>query len=112
MKKLGYMAIPGMPKSKIEKVTYHICRIYDISIEEIKSKSRKREYVQPRQICMYILKKTLGTRTRYTDQFIGNFFGGLDRATVIYAAKTIEGYMDVDKEFKEEVEQIIKGLGL
>lgn len=67
----------------------------EISMEALKSKSRKREIVEARQIAMAIMcKERCGSLAE-----IGFFFGGRDHSTVIHARNTVTDLMFTDKSF-------------
>ena len=83
-----------------------VCEYFEVPIEMVKSKTRKREIVQARQISMYLAK--LHTKTSLKS--IGAFFGGRDHSTVIYACQTVDDLIDTDKKFKGYVADIQKKL--
>lgn len=67
----------------------------EISLEALKSKSRKREIVEARQIAMTIMcKERCGSLAE-----IGFFFGGRDHSTVIHARNTVADLMLTNKSF-------------
>jgi len=72
----------------------------------VKSKIRKREIVQARQISMYLAK----SYTNSSLKSIGHFFGGRDHSTVIYACRTVEDLIETDKQFKAYMQDILKKL--
>ena len=62
----------------------------DISVEELCSKSRKRELVEKRMVLMYTLRRSLGmTLNKIASAF------GKNHATVLHAIKTIEDFLKV-----------------
>jgi chromosomal replication initiator protein len=75
-----------------------------LSVDLLKSKTRKREIVQARQISMYFSKQL----TKSSLKNIGMHFGGRDHSTVIHACQTVNDLMDTDKKFKRDVEEISK----
>jgi chromosomal replication initiator protein len=85
----------------IQKV---VCDYYKISVELVKSKTRKREIVQARQISMFFAKDL----TKSSLKTIGMFFGGRDHSTVIHACQTVNDLMETDKQFKNDVVEIGK----
>ena len=76
----------------IQKV---ICDYFDIPIEIMKSKTRKREIVQCRQLAMYFAKQL----TKNSLAMIGKHCGNKDHATVLHACKTVNNLADTDKRF-------------
>jgi chromosomal replication initiator protein len=79
-----------------------VCEYFEISLDMVKSKTRKREIVQARQIAMYLIKRS----GKYSLKAVGAFFGGRDHSTVIYACQTVEDLMETDKKFKAYVRDI------
>lgn len=86
----------------IESIISKVCEHYNIDETAIHTKTRKREIVQVRQIAMFLAK-------RHTDNSaskIGQLIGKRDHATVLHACKTIKDLIEVDKNFKTEIEEI------
>nr|WP_294901280.1 chromosomal replication initiator protein DnaA [uncultured Pedobacter sp.] len=90
----------------MEYIQKLVCEYFEVPIEMVKSKTRKREIVQARQISMYLAK----SHTKTSLKSIGAFFGGRDHSTVIYACQTVEDLIDTDKKFKAYVQDIQKKL--
>ena len=87
----------------IQKV---VCDYFDLAIEILKSKTRKREVVQARQISMYFSKKM----TKSSLASIGAHCGGKDHATVLHACRTVSNLSETDKHFKVYLEDLEKKL--
>ena len=85
-----------------------VCDYFDLPIELLKSKTRKREIVQARQIAMFFSKQM----TKSSLANIGLQSGGRDHATVLHACKTVTNLVDTDKRFKNYVVEIEKKLTL
>jgi len=83
-----------------------VCEYFEVPVDMVKSKVRKREIVQARQISMYLAK----SHTKSSLKSIGAFFGGRDHSTVIYACQTVEDLIETDKKFKTYVSDIMKKL--
>ena len=90
----------------MEYIQKLVCEYFEVPVEMVKSKTRKREIVQARQISMYLAKSL----TKTSLKSIGQFFGGRDHSTVIYACQTVEDLIDTDKKFKNYVQDIQKKL--
>ncbi|MEQ1732508.1 MAG: chromosomal replication initiator protein DnaA [Bacteroidia bacterium] len=89
----------------IQKV---VCDYFDLEMETLKSKTRKREVVQARQIAMYFSK----TMTKSSLATIGQHCGGKDHATVLHACRTVNNLMETDKRFKSYIEEIDKKINV
>ncbi|MHC5202799.1 chromosomal replication initiator protein DnaA [Myroides sp. LJL119] len=75
---------------------------FDIDTDVLRSKTRKRNIAQARQLCMFFAKKY----TKNSLASIGSQIGGRDHATVLHACKTIDNLVETDKEFKKYYEDI------
>jgi chromosomal replication initiator protein len=89
----------GVSAKKIIEV---VADFYNVSTEDLLKQSRKKEYVNPRQIAMYIIRRELETSL----PSIGEFFGGRDHTTVIHAVDKIERVMKERNNLKQEIELI------
>ncbi len=89
----------------IQKV---VCDYFDLPIELLKSKTRKREIVQARQIAMYFAKKM----TKSSLANIGLHCGGKDHATVLHACRTVNNLQETDKHFRQYLHDLEKKLSL
>ncbi len=87
----------------IQKV---VCDYFDMNVDVLKSKTRKREIVQARQIAMYFSKNL----TSSSLSTIGSVIGGKDHATVLHAYKTVNNLAETNKEFKGYIADIEKKL--
>jgi len=77
---------------------------FNIPVDVINSKTRKREIVQARQIAMYFSKKY----TKSSLATIGIHCGNKDHATVLHACRTVNNLLDTDKQFRSYVGDIEK----
>lgn len=90
----------------IESIIAKVCDYYNIEEASIQSKSRKHEIVQVRQISMYLAKKYLDI----SSSKIGAYIGKRDHATVLHACNMVRDQIQVDKNFKTDMENIESGL--
>ena len=88
----------------VESIQNLVASHYDISVDRIKSKTRKREIVTARQLAMYLCKN----HTKEPLKGIGQKFGGRDHSTVIYSLKAVQDMIDTDKDFKKVVRDLQK----
>jgi len=87
----------------IDKVQRSVCEYFNITRDELLSKSRKRQIVQARQIAMYLCRSLISNVSLST---IGIETGGKDHATVLHACMMVGDLMDTDKNFKKYVSDI------
>ena len=88
------------PELIIEVVAEH----FGVSPEDITSKKRNSEFVQPRQVVMYLCRKL--TDTSYVN--IGKLLGKKDHTTIIHGVNKIEDELKNNDELASKVETIKK----
>jgi len=88
-----------------EIIAETVANYYNLDLQLLYGKSRKREISDARQLLMYLAKK----ETKLSSTVIGN---KLERthATVLHACTQIEQRMSVEKEFNSEVAAITQSL--
>ena len=89
-----------------KKIAEMVAEFYNISGEDLMKQSRKKEYVKPRQVAMYIIRKELDT----SFPSIGDFFGGRDHTTVMHAVEKVGNLISSKDSFKQEVDLILNKL--
>lgn len=80
------------------------CDYYKQNPTTVSKKTRKREYVQTRQIAMFLSKNL----TKESLANIGRNIGDKDHATVLHACKTVKNLIDTDKQVFIDVMEIEK----
>lgn len=91
----------------IDKVEKSVCDYFNITREDILSRSRKRQILQARQIAMYLCRQHISNCSLAT---IGQELGGKDHATVLHACNTIAGQIATDpiyRKYVSDIEQLI-----
>lgn len=92
----------------IDDIKLKIVEHFNISLFDIDKKSRKRVYVAPRQIAMYLCTKL----TRRSLKAIGDAFNGRDHSIVVHSKNTVVDLMDSDIDIKNTVENLYQTLRL
>lgn len=105
-KVVGKIANTSSKVVNISKIQEVVCDYYNLDVNEIQTKSRKREVVQARQIAMYLARKY----TKSSLTAIGEQIGNRDHATVSHACKTVLEQSEIDKELKQCLSSIEKKL--
>lgn len=80
---------------------------FNLPLDLLKSKTRKREVVQARQIAMFFAK----SMTKSSLASIGLQCGGKDHATVLHACRTVNNLLETDKKFRVYIDEIEKKIG-
>ena len=76
-----------------------VAHYYGVTVDDLKSRQRSQEIVEPRQIAMYLCRKKLNK----TLKEIGQAFGGKNHATVLHAYDKIAESILVDASLSEAV---------
>ena len=87
----------------ISSVQAAVCEYFNITPEELVSKSRKRQIVQARQISMYLCRNLISNCSLST---IGSETGGKDHATVLHSCNMVSDLMATDRVFKKYVSDL------
>jgi len=92
----------------IDFIQKTVCDYFEVPLEKLKEKTRKRQIVQARQLSMFLVKNF----TKNSLKTIGKHFGGRDHSTVIHSCQAVQNLMDTDSNFKESVLEIQKKIQL
>ena len=85
-----------------------VAQHFDVPVEKLAGKTRKRQIVVARQLSMYLAKKL----TDQSLKAIGENFGGRDHSTVIYSCRTVQDLLDTDLVFQDTVSELEKKIKL
>jgi len=116
---VAYVSISGLPmtveniapvlnppmeqiEASPEAVIAVVADTYNVSIEDLKGSSRRREISIARQVAMYLMRQ-------YTDLSlpkIGEIFGGKDHTTVMYSCEKITQLKDTDTDLARTLRQL------
>lgn len=91
-----------------QEVIDFVCNKYDVTFEQLKDESRVRRFSDVRHIIFYILHKKKGM----TQQSVANLFKRKTHGVVISGCSTVEGFMDTNDGYKNNIEQILIAVGL
>ena len=102
---LQNMINPDKPQEiTLQLIVEIVCDHFQISMDQILSKSRTNEIAKPRMIAMYLAK----TMTGASQDAIGSFLGGRDHSTVIHGIKRVETEIQNNEAMKNQIEVIKK----
>jgi chromosomal replication initiator protein len=122
---VAYVSISGLPmtveniapilnpptqkvKASPEAILMVVADVFNVSIEDLKGNSRRREISWSRQIGMYLMRQ-------YTDLSlprIGEEFGGKDHTTVMYSCDKIAQLRESDATLAETLRQLSDRINL
>lgn len=84
-------------QTTIESLQQQVVAYYNISLDDLRGKSRKKGIVAARQVAMYLIKKY----TTHSLKSIGSYFGGRDHTTVIHAVQVVDNLLNKDAAYAE-----------
>ena len=87
-----------------ENVIKSVCNYFNIKIGDIKSNKKLKEFVEPRQIAMYLIRNY----TELSFPEIGDKFGGKDHSSIIYAVNKVKKNLNNDEGLEKILSNIIK----
>ncbi len=91
---------------KADDIISCVCNFYKINKSDMLGKKKNKEFVIPRQVCIYLINEMM-TLPLVT---IGKLMGNRDHATVIYARDKIGDLMKTDSKLHTEVGDLKKML--
>lgn len=95
---------PGIPDSAfvvgIDDIIDMVAELFDVEPHEVKQKTRKRKYLQPRQLAMAVIRIKFPKKSLKT---IGTYFGGKDHTTVIHSFRVVSDMLEVDEDYQDMV---------
>ncbi len=93
-------------KYDVSSIIDTVCEIMKVNVEDVLGKSRKRDFVQARQIAMYFSQ----TLAKVSVGRIGRLIGNRDHSTVMHGIAKVTAKMQSDKAFAKEMKAIEKEL--
>ncbi|MBC7388259.1 MAG: chromosomal replication initiator protein DnaA [Opitutaceae bacterium] len=90
----------------IDYIQKSIAEYFDLSLEQLVDKTRKKEVVVARQLGMFFAKEY----TNLSLQTIGQHFGKRDHSTVIHAINCVNDLIETDRKFKKSYQDLQKKL--
>jgi chromosomal replication initiator protein len=82
----------------------NVAEFYEVEYGDLTAKSRKKEYVKPRQIAMYLMRKEI----KSSFPSIGQWLGGRDHTTAMHAFDKVTREIEGDKLVEQEINLIIE----
>jgi len=90
-------------KLSVDAIQKKVAAHFDIRPLDLKAKRRNRAVVYPRQIAMYLVR----TFTDFSLPEIGEYFGGRDHTTILYAYAKIQRDLKKDLKLKDLLDRLI-----
>ncbi|PJE57642.1 MAG: chromosomal replication initiator protein DnaA [Candidatus Portnoybacteria bacterium CG10_big_fil_rev_8_21_14_0_10_38_18] len=89
-------------RTSYKKIAEVVADFYDLSVNDLINRSRKKEVVKPRQVVMYLMREEL--KGSYPS--IGSKLGDRDHTTVIYACEKIGKELENNEDLEQEINLI------
>ena len=89
-----------------EAILITVADAFNVSIEDLKSHSRRREISSARQIGMYLMRH----HTALSLPRIGEEFGGKDHTTVMYSCEKVAQLRESDPDVAQKLRQLVDAL--
>ncbi len=122
---VAYLSITGLPmtvenispvlnpqtetvEAKPDAVIVVVSEAFDVSVEDLKGSSRKREISFARQIGMYLIRQ----HTNLSLPKVGEVFGGKDHTTVLYSCDKIAQLRNTDPNLSQTLRQLSDRINL
>jgi len=106
------MPVLNPPTEKVEAspsaVLAAVAEEFKVSIDDLKSSSRRREISLARQVGMYLMRQ----HTDLSLPKIGDEFGGKDHTTVMYSCDKIEKLIKKDSDLAQTIRQLSDRINL
>ncbi|PSP10447.1 MAG: chromosomal replication initiator protein DnaA, partial [Cyanobacteria bacterium SW_9_47_5] len=91
-----------------EAILMAVADTFNVSVEELKGNSRRREISWARQVGMYLMRQ----HTELSLPRIGEEFGGKDHTTVMYSCEKIEQLQQGDSHLSQTLRQLSDRINL
>ena len=96
---------PNKPKEITPSLIINVvAEHFGVKVEDITSKRRNSEFVQPRQVVMYLCREL--TDTSFAD--IGKMLGKKDHTTIIHGVNKIASEINSNEELRNKIDIIKK----
>ncbi len=90
----------------VKKLMEIVADFYNITVDDLLRQSRRKEYVKPRQIAMFLMREELEN----SFPSIGEHFGGRDHTTVMHAVEKISKMVIEKESLKQEIDLLVNKL--
>lgn len=91
-------------RPSIESIQRNVAEAFEINVSDLRGKKRVRTFAYPRQIAMYLAREL----TELSLPQVGEYFGGRDHTTVLYAYNKIQQDINKNNQTKKLIENIVE----
>lgn len=100
------MRYPPLPGYRIADIRAAVCRHFDLSEAEIRSRDRAFRITRPRQVAMYLARRM----TLQSTNQVANAFGLTNHTTVLHAEAVVRERRRRDPEVEFAIREIVADL--
>lgn len=93
---------PSRKAASTQQVIESVASFYNIDINDIVGKSRRKEIVRPRQIAMFLMREEL----KSSFPLIGQELGGKDHTTAMHAYQKVKREVENEEAARQEIDLI------
>ena len=87
---------------QVDDIINCVCNFYKVTKNDMLGKKKNKEFVEPRQVCIYLITDMMTLPL----SAIGQKIGGRDHATVIYTRDKVSELIKTDKKLATEINDI------
>ncbi len=87
---------------QVDDIINRVCDFYKVSKSDILGKKKNKEFVEPRQVCIYLITEMMNLPL----VTIGQKMGGRDHATVIYTRDKVSEQLKTNHKLSVEINDI------
>lgn len=99
---MNYISYVGIPFVVSKEQAFNaVCKVFELTPMELRSKSRIRNIVEARASLCYILHR----KKRLTSLAVGEYLK-LNHASVLHHCKNVDNWIEVDENFNEKFKQL------
>ena len=91
-----------MEELQADDIIKCVCDFYKVNKSDVLGKKKNREFVEPRQVCIYLITEMMNLPL----VTIGTIMGGRDHATVIYTRDKVHELIKTDTKLATEIGDI------
>ncbi len=100
----GIISKPLKKATTPKDILKNVADFYGVKVEDLINKNRRREFVKPRQIAMYLMRTEIGS----SFPSIGKWLGGRDHTTAMHSCEKVAKAAENDKAIEQEIQLIIE----
>jgi chromosomal replication initiator protein len=101
-KALSDVFAPAGPSLTMPDILRVTAKHFGVEVDDLRSKGRRQELVQARQVAMFLIREM----TSHSYPEIGQFFGGRDHSTVMYAVQKVGEQAGTEGDLSRHIRQI------